>query len=377
MRKTLNKLILLCLCLTMVGGMFAGCLNKREKFIVGGTGPLTGTAASYGISVQRGAQIAIDEINAAGGLNGVEFELQLLDDEAKSDKVTAAYDNLIKKGMVVSIGSVTSGAGAQFASLAKEDNLFFMTPSASSDDVIKESNAYRICFGDPDQGVVAAEKLLESYTNIGIIYDSDDAYSKGIYDALIAEFEELDFTDYTAKTFGGSKESFATQVGDLKAAGCDVIFLPIYYQEAALIIREANTQSYEVDFFGCDGLDGLKKYAAGDATLTSLLSRVTYLTPFDAENTDSKVVSFVNKYKAAYNEIPDQFAADGYDAVMSIYEAMKKADIKDVNISISDLCEELKVVFQSNDFSYNGLTGNMKWNASGAAEKEFKVVNLG
>jgi len=270
--------------------------------------------------------------------------------------------------MIVSTGSVTSGACAQFASLSKSDNVFFMTPSASAEGCIANDNGYRICFGDPDQGYIAAEELVKAgYTNIGVIYRSDDSYSSGIYEAFEAKMADLGKT-YTVKSFTESTSSnFTQQITDLKAQGCDVVFLPIYYQPAWLIIQEANNLGFDVDFFGCDGLDGIYGYA----NESELLNGVKYLTPFDVESTDATVSAFVAAFEAKYGEKPDQFAADGYDAVKVIYEAMKKAGVDSLDITASDLCDKIKAVIEA-----FGSRPIPKWLDLNRDTLEAKVVEL-
>lgn len=370
MKKTFFKALVLMMCALLCATAFVGCSQKNETYVIGCTGPLSGDAASYGISVKRGAELAVKEINEKGGLNGVMFSFEMYDDEAKAEKVTDGYNALLSKGMKVAIGSVTSGACLTFAEQSKEDNLFFITPSASADDAIKNSNAYRICFGDPDQGKYAADALAADYTKIGVIYNNDDAYSTGLLGGFEAQMAALNKSDaYVKKAFTDStKTSFGTQVSDLKAAGCDVIFLPIYYQEAFLIMTEAATQSYDVDFYGCDGMDGIVKHA-GDAGKDKIAG-LRYLAPIDVNSTDAKIKNFVDAYKAAYdNEVPDQFAADGYDAVYVIYEAMKAAQVNDVDIDASALCDKITAVLQG-DFEYVGVTGTMTWDNNGAAVKK-------
>ncbi len=378
MKKTICKVLALCVCLTMLAACFVGCKKNADTYVIGATGPLSGDAASYGLSVQKGAQLAVKEINAAGGLNGVNFTFEMYDDEAKADKVTDGYNALLSKGMKVSIGSVTSGACLTFAEQSKADNLFFITPSASADGAIANSNGYRICFGDPDQGKYAAEALAASYNKIGVIYNNDDAYSTGLLGGFEAKMAELDKADaYVKKLFTDqTKTSFGTQVSELKSAGCDVIFLPIYYQEASLIIGEANTQAYDVDFYGCDGMDGIVKHVADNAALSEQIKGLKYLAPIDVNSTDEKIKSFVDAYKAEYNgEIPDQFAADAYDAVYVIFEAMKKAEVNDVKIEASALCDKITAVLQGG-FEFKGVTGTMTWNEGGAAVKAPVTIEI-
>ena len=349
----------------------------ENTYKIGATGPLTGDNSSYGNSVKEGAQIAIDEINANGGLNGVKFSFEMIDDVAAADKAATGYTTLFEKGMQVSIGSVTSGAAKSFGEAAKEDNVLFMTPSASAADVIATgAHGFRVCFGDPQQGTIAADELVKNYSKIGVIYDTSDTYSSGIYEAFEAQMTKLNKTkgtDYIVKTFNKeNNKDFSTQVGDLKAAACDVLFLPFYYTEAGLVAKKAAQEGFNVPIFGCDGLDGI-----ADQLDDSVTAEIKYITPFDVNSDDADVKKFVEAYKAKYNKTPDQFAADGYDAVMIIFEAMKAAKVDNVNITASELTELLKPILTGGEFKYSGVTGkNMIWTAEGSCEKEANIVTL-
>ena len=382
--KKFTKILCLAMTLVMCVAAMSACGSKLfadadDTFCIGATGPLTGDNSSYGISVQRGAQIAIDEINAAGGLNGHKFSFEMLDDVAAADKAATGYTSLYEAGMQISIGSVTSGACKSFADAAKADNVLLLTPSASADNVINAGDhAFRVCFGDPQQGDLAADALVEAgYAKIGVIYDTSDPYSDGIYKAFIARMtalEEAENTHYVVKSFDSdNNKDFATQVTDLKNAGCDVLFLPFYYTQAGLVAKNAASIGYNVPIFGCDGLDGIKGQL--DDTVTA---NIKYITPFDVNSTDAKVTAFVNAYKAKYNnETPDQFAADGYDAVMILFEAMKAANVTDVNISASDLTNAVKAVLTNGTFRYTGVTGiDMTWDATGSCNKKPNIVEV-
>jgi len=348
----------------------AGYTAENTEFFIGGTGPLTGGASSYGISVQQGAMLAVEEINANGGLDGINFKFDIKDDQAAADKASTAYDQLYEAGMQVSFGSVTSGSCEAFAAKAAADNLFFMTPSASADICIAEPNAFRVCFGDPDQGILAADELVANFENIGAIYDKSDNYSSGIYEAFKTRMGELG-VEFKTQTFDAeNKVDFSTQIEALK--DCDVIFLPFYYTEAGLVAKAAVAKGCEAVLFGCDGLDGIAGQI--DETVTNTIK---YITPFDVNSTDEKVASFVSAYTEKYGVAPDQFAADGYDVVTVIYEAMKKAGVKDVTISPDELCEILKSTITAEDFSFNGVTGQMTWDVSGAATKAPIIIELG
>lgn len=371
--KNFKRIAAAVLAVAMLLVCFAGCGKKENgagEYFIGATGPLTGDASSYGTSVKNGALLAVEEINAAGGLNGVNFKFDIKDDKATPEDAQTGYDALMDAGMQISLGSVTSGSCEAFAAKSEMDNLFFITPSASAANVIADRpNAFRVCFGDPDQGTLAAQELVKTYKNIGAIYDTSDPYSTGIYEAFKAEMANLK-VKYTEQSFDKeNNKDFSTQVEALK--NCDVIFLPIYYTEAGLIAKACVAKGVKAPLFGCDGLDGVADQI--DETVTNAIS---YITPFDVNSEDAKVSAFVKAYEAKYNSKPDQFAADGYDAIYVIYEAMKAAGVDDVNIEASDLCDKVVAAITDKSFSYKGATGEMTWDASGACTKVPQIVEL-
>ena len=354
------------------GGSAGNYTANNTEFFIGATGPLTGDTSSYGTSVNEGAMLAIEEINAAGGLNGVTFKYEMKDDKSTAADAATGYDTLFEAGMNVAIGSVTSGSCDSFASKADEDSLFFITPSASAANVIENRpTAFRVCFGDPDQGTLAAEEITKEYTKIGAIYDTSDPYSKGIFDAFEAKMKELG-KEFDAQSFDAeNKKDFTTQIEALK--DCEVIFLPIYYTEAGLIAKAAAAKGCEALLFGCDGFDGV-----ADQVDDSVKNVIKYITPFDVNSKDATVAKFVENYKAAYDgKVPDQFAADGYDAVMAIYEAMKAANVTDPTISPAELSKVIIPAITADDFVYVGATGEMTWDESGACTKVPQIVVLG
>ena len=375
MKNTFKKIISVALCATFaLSSMlaFASCgPTKDDVYFIGATGPLTGDAAQYGNSVNNGALLAVKQINEQGGLNGVNFFFEMKDDEAGASGAQNGYNALYEAGMQASLGSVTSGACEAFATLANEDGMFAMSPSASEAGVIQNRpTVFRSCFGDPDQAQIAAQTIAESYEKVGVIYDSSDPYSNGLYEAFAAKMTELDKT-FSAQSFTKeNNKSFDTQVDALK--DCDVIFLPIYYTEAGLIAVACEAKGCEADLFGCDGLDGIASQIQGK----NVSNKITYITPFDVNSTDEKVASFVAAYEAEYGAKPDQFAAGAYDTVWAIYNAMKEAGINDVNISAEDLAQALVEVFTSETFSFSGVTGNITWDESGAPTKEPKIVEV-
>ena len=355
-------------CLGSCGSVF-----KSETINIGATGPLSGAYASYGTSVKNGAELAVEEINKKGGL---QFSFDMKDDEGDGEKAQNGFNSLYEAGMQVSIGAVTSGACEAFAASAVEKKTFVLTPSASDAKVItKGDNIFRVCFGDPQQGTIAADELAKKYGKIGVIYDSGIDYSKGIYQAFEAEMTQkgkTKGTDYFVYPCTEDTMDFSTHINGLKSAGCEVIFLPIYYQAAGLVAKAAAAAGFNVPIYGADGLDGIK-----DQIDSSVTASISYITPFDVNSTDAKVSAFVAAYREKYGTDPDQFAADGYDAIMIIYEAITAAGVTDTTISAADLSDKLTAMLTSASFSYTGLTGtDMRWTKEGSCEKAPMVVEV-
>lgn len=347
----------------------AGSTATGAAFKLGGTGPLTGGASIYGIAAQRGAQIAVEEINAQGG--PIQFELRYEDDQHDPEKAVNAYNALKSWGMQISLGSVTSQPGISTSALNFEDSIFALTPSASSPDVIAgKDNVYQMCFSDPNQGLASAQYISEQ--NLGekifIIWKSDDNYSTGIKDKFVAEAESLGLNVVGNATFTTDTQTdFTVQLTQAKQAEADLLFLPIYYDAASLILTQANAMGYAPKFFGVDGMDGILTLEGFD---TSLAEGVMLLTPFNADATDDKTVSFVTKYQELYGEVPNQFAADAYDCVYA-YKAALEAAGATADMSAEELCELMVATFPT--ITFDGLTGEgVTWDSTGAVSKSPK-----
>ena len=375
MKSMFKKFAAVVLALAMVLSL-AACggsnyTSGNTEFVIGVSGPLTGPAAVYGTAVKNSAQMAVDEINANGGLNGVKFKLVATDDTHDATKVAANYASMLEGGMQVSLGAVTTAPGLEFTKLSAEDNVFFITPSASGDAIPANDNGFQMCFADGNQGKVAADYVNSlGLTEIGIFYKSDDAYSNGIYkqfkenlDSSIKTVEAV-FTDTNAT-------DFSSQITTLK--DCKFIFMPIYYEPATIFLTQAkNTIAADAVYYGCDGFDGL----AGQFEDFSVIPQeVSLLSHFDSNATDGAAGEFIKKYTDKFGtETLNQFGASAYDCVYAIYEAMKAAvdagtEI-DVTISASDLCEILKEQF-TGDFTFSGVTGNnITWEDNGYVAKE-------
>ena len=340
---------------------------------IGGIGPTTGGAAIYGQAVMNGAQIAVDEINAAGGINGVMVDFKFEDDEHNPEKAVNAYNSLKDWGMEILLGTVTSGPCIAVAAESAADNMFTLTPSGSSVDIIADkTNVYQVCFTDPNQGTASAQYIGENNmaSKVGIIYDSSDVYSSGIYETFAKEAENQPFEIVEAQAFtADSKQDFTVQLQKIKDAGAELVFLPIYYTESALILTQANDMGFAPVFFSCDGMDGILGVDNFD---TNLAEGVVLLTPFVADATDDATVSFVQKYQDTYGEIPNQFAADAYDGIY-ILKAALEASGATADMSKSEICDAIVSVMPT--ISFDGLTGTgMTWEATGEVSKAPKAM---
>ena len=349
---------------TAAGSAGAGAIK------VGTSGPLTGDNAQYGVAVKNGIELAVEEINAKGGL---QFETRAEDDEADGEKAVNAYNTLKDWGMQIFEGTVTSGACIAAAEEAHTDNMFLLTPSGTAAECVQYDNAFRVCFSDPNQGKASAQyigvnKLADK---VAVIYDSSNTYSSGIYESFAAEAKNQGFEIVAAEAFtADSNTDFSVQVQKAKESGAELLFLPIYYSEATQILTQAATVDFKPIVFGCDGLDGILSVENFD---TSLAEGVLLLTPY-VPGSDELTNSFTEKYKAKFGIDPNQFAADAYDGMYAIAAACEKAGVT-ADMSASDICEKLKAVFTDSSFSVDGVTGSgISWEASGEPNKEPKAV---
>ncbi len=382
----MKKLVTAALVLAMTVGCLAGCSGNSDSssegsssdasaFYIGGIGPTTGSTAIYGNAANNGAQIAVDEINEAGGINGVQIEYRFEDDQGDAEKAVNAYNTLKDWGMQILYGTVTTAPCIAVADMTASDNMFEITPSASSTDVIEgRTNVFQVCFTDPNQGTASAQYIDENdlATKIGIIYDSSDPYSSGIEENFVNEANARGLEIVSEEAFtADSKTDFQTQLQKAQDAGADLIFLPIYYQEASIILQQANNMGYAPTFFGVDGMDGILTVENFD---TSLAEGVMLLTPFAADAEDDATVSFVTKYQEEYGETPNQFAADGYDAIYAIKAAIEQAGVTP-DMSTSDICDALKTAMT--EINVQGLTGDeggLSWSETGEVNKSPKAV---
>ena len=367
----MKKLVSMALTAAMAVSMVSAAAYADGTFYIGAIGPLTGAAANYGTAVVNGAQIAVDEINAAGGIGGAQIEYKGEDDELDNEKSVNAYNTLKDWGMQILVGPTTSGCSIAVSEKTKADNMFQLTPSGSAQDCTAYDNVFRVCFSDPNQGMASAKYIGEHglATKVGVIYDSSDVYSSGIEATFEAEAANQGIEIAVKEAFtADSNVDFSSQLQKCADAGVELIFLPIYYTQAGTILTQAMMMGLQTQWFGCDGLDGMLDMDNFDK---SLAEGVMLLTPFAADAEDELTQNFVAAYKAAYDVTPNQFAADAYDAVYTIKAAAEKAGITP-DMSVSDIGEALKTAMT--EITVEGLTGTITWTADGEPDKDPKAV---
>ena len=345
--------------------------TETEKvLLIGGTGPLTGDYATYGTSVKQGSELAAKEINAAGGVNGWTVEVRDEDDQEDGAQAVQAYATLFDDGMDVTLGGTTSGACIAMTEEANKDGMLLLTPSGSQLECTQYDNCFRVCFEDSAQGLYAANFIKDNAVGekVAILYDKSNDYSNGLRNSFVATAAENGLNVVTEQAFTDqSNTDFSVQLQAVKDSGADLLFLPIYAQEAAYIITQADKVGLDVTFFGCDGLDGiLEKIGADNVALTE---GVMLLTPFAADSETEPTKSFTAAFKADYGYTPDQFAADAYDAVYAIVEAMKHADTNPDDPEFNE-----KMIKAMTEITVVGTTGTMQWTPEGEPDKNATAV---
>ena len=387
--KFSKKIMALIMAAVMVFTAFSliGCSGStytkdNTKIKIGLNGPLTGPAAIYGIAVKNSAKMAVDEINELGGINGIEFELVMHDDKHDPANVANLYSDLYEKGMQISLGTVTTKPGLEFKSLSKDDNVFFITPSATGDGIPEYENGFQMCFADSNQGTAAAKFFNETYKgkNVGVFYKVDDEYSKGIFDNFKKNLDSS--FDLVEASFQGDASTFDSQIQTLK--NCEVVFMPIYYTPASQFMTQANNVDNSIAiYYGCDGFDGIDAIEGFD--IKSVGQEISYLSHFNSNATEGPAKEFIDKYNKLYDESKEplnQFGAAAYDCVWAIYEALKVASENgkefSATTSASDFCKILTEVFTDEDFEFRGITGkcdgneksHISWSKDGTVQKE-------
>ncbi len=356
------------------GGSDNSGSTGSDTFMIGGIGPTTGDNALYGTAVMNGIQLAVDEINEAGGINGYQISYKFEDDQSDPEKSVNAYNTLKDWGMQMLVGTVTSAPCVAVVEETHADNMFQFTPSATSVESIQYDNAFRMCFSDPSQGSVSADYIADNSlaSKVAIIYNSSDTYSTGIYQSFATEAQARGLEIVSAEAYtADSNSDFSVQIQKAKDAGAELVFLPIYYSDASLILAQADRAGFDPIWFGVDGMDGILGVDGFDKTLAE---GVMFLTPFTPTSDDEAVQKFVASYEDEFGSTPIQFAADAYDCMYVLKEAIEQADITP-DMSISDMCDAMKTAMTQ--VTYDGVTGKqISWGEDGEPSKEPTVVQI-
>ena len=370
----MKKVLTIAAAAVLSASVLAGCTGGTDQgaggdtVTIGGIGPLTGDAASYGISVKNGGELAVEEINAAGGIDGKQIVYLYEDDENDAQKAINAYNRLMDQGMQVLMGTVTSNPCIAVADESVKDGILQLSPSGSAKDCTKNPNGFRICFTDPQQGEKMAEYIWneEKLTKIAVIYDSSDSYSTGIKDAFREKFTALGGTVVTEEAFVSGDKDFKAQLTKISGTDAEGLFLPFYYTEVAYVVDQAKSLGLQLPYFGCDGWDGVIDQLKGN---TEAIEGAVFLTPFIATAEKENIAQFVQAYEAKYHETPDQFAADAYDAIYVIKAAIEKAGEMDND----------KIIQAMTEIEVDGVTGQMSFTADGEPDKvaNFAVIQNG
>jgi len=331
--KSLSLLVVLCVCTALIS-----CSKKVETGIpVGQFGSLTGAQATFGESSDKGVLLALDEINATGGVLGQQIRLITKDNQSKPGETSTVVRELITRNKVVAlIGEVASGRSLEAAPIAQRSGIPMISPSSTSEKVTESGDhIFRVCFIDPFQGKVCAKFARGlGISKIAILTDVSKDYSMGLTKSFKAEFPKGGGVITGEQSYSGGDKDFSAQLTAIKAGNPQAIFLPAYYTDAPLIIRQARQLGIMVPFIGGDGWDSPELVAVGGDSVEGCY----FSNHFSNQSTDPKVISFVTAYRKKYGSDPDAISALGYDALYILADAMKRAETTDpakVNAAIA------------------------------------------
>lgn len=344
--------------------VLAGCNSKGSSIKIGSIGPLTGNYAVYGGDCKNGIELAVNEINAAGGANGQQLELIAEDDEGSSEKSVSAYKKLVTKdGAKLIIGSLTSGCSIAISPLAQAQKIVQIAPAATAPALTDAGNfIFRTCYDDPFQGTVGGKFAAETLgaKKAAILYDISNDYSVGLTENFKIAFEANGGSIVSAETYSTGDKDFNAQLTKIKNVNPDVVYLPDYYSTVALIVKQLRAQGIGAPIVGADGWDGLTENA-GDEVLNGF-----YSNHYAADSTEPKVQNFVTNYKAKYNLAPTSFAALGYDSVYMLKDAIEKAGSTD--------SEKVRSALEETNGDY--VTGHLTFNEKHNPVKGAVIIEL-
>lgn len=348
---------------------FVSCAKKESNTIkVGGIAPLSGQYTEYGLECKKGIDLAIEEINAAGGILGKQIEFICEDDEGVPAKSVNAYKKLTaQNGVRMVIGSLTSGATIAITQLAQSNKVLQIAPAATAVAVTDAGNyIFRACYTDPFQGKVGGKFAAENLgkTKAAILYDISNDYSVGLTDNFVEEFQKRGGTIVAKESYNTGDKDFNAQLTKIKAASPDVVYLPDYYAAVALIAKQLRAQGIDTPIVGADGWDGLVGLLAGESGDEVLNGY--YSNHYASDSTEEVVHKFASAFAAKYNEAPNSFAALGYDSVYMLRDAIIRADSTEV--------EKIREALEQTDGNY--VTGHVTFDEKHNPVKSAVMIKL-
>ncbi len=367
MKKWSYGVVAAALLFTACGGEKAGGSQEEDTIKLGAAGPLTGALAIYGVSATNGTKLAIDEINKNGGILGKQIELNLLDEKGDTTEAVTAYNKLMDWGMVAYIGNVTSKPSVAVSELAAADGIPMITPSGTQFSITEAgNNIFRVCFTDPYQGEVLvnlASEKLQAKTAAILINNSSD-YSDGVAQAFIKKSQEMGIKIIATEGYSDGDKDFKAQLTKLLPLSPDVIVVPDYYEQDALIASQAREIGLKSQFIGPDGWDGVIKTL--DSSSHNVLEGALFTNHYAIDDKNEKVQHFVTAYRNSYKDEPSAFSALAYDAVYMLKSAMEAAGSTDKEAVAKALRE----------INFDGVTGHLTFDEHNNPIKAVTIIKI-
>ncbi|MCI7665770.1 MAG: ABC transporter substrate-binding protein [Fusobacterium mortiferum] len=370
MKKFILMLLGLSFLITACGGEKEATTKKTDEAAtikIGGLGPLTGPLAIYGVTATNGSKLAFEEINKNGGILGKQVEFVLFDEKGDSTEAVTAYNRLVDEGVVALVGDITSKPSLAVAEIAAQDNMPMITPTGTQFNITEAGpNVFRVCFTDPYQGVILANLAKNNLkaNTVAIMVNNSSDYSDGVAEAFIKEAERLGLKIVAKEGYAEGDKDFRAQLTKVAATNPDVLLVPDYYEQVALITTQAREVGVKSTFIGPDGWDGVAK--ALDSSAYGAVENSYFTNHYSVEDTNEKVQNFLKAYREKYKDEPSAFSALSYDAAYLMKDAIEKAGSTDKDAIVKAMKES--------DFA--GVTGHLRFDEKNNPVKAVTVLKV-
>ena len=381
MKRILALALVLVLCLGCLAACGSEKTTETKTIKIGYLGPLSGGVAQYGIAVQNGVKLYVDQLNKAGGINGKTIELVSYDEEGDATKAVTGYNSLLDSGVVAIVGDVTTAPCTAVVAAAYPDNTPMITASATATSITFNAdtntvytNMFRSCFIDPFQGETMArfaKEVLGAQT-AAILYNNQDTYSTGVYDYFVSKANEIGLELVATESYAGENiVDFSGQLTNIAAKNPDVLFLPIYYNQVALVAAQAADAGLTATMLGVDGWSSVMDVVTDPA----LVEGAYYCSGYSAADTSPLVQQFLADYAAMYNgETPNMFGAQGYDAAWILCDAIKKAETSGKTYGSAEYKQAIIDNMKATNSDY--VTGHVSFDDHNDPQKTAAIINL-